>query len=175
MKVLVAQSVQLFVTPCSVARQAPQSMGFSRQEYWSGVLFPSPWDLSNSGIEPTSAVSPVLAGRFYTIRATEEAYLFCYCYCCYVALVVSNSVRPHRWQPTRLPVPRILQARTLEWIAISFSNARKRKAKVKSLSHVRLQRPHGLQPTRLLYPWDPQAKVLEWGAIAFSFKCPRDI
>ena len=136
MKVLVAQSVQLFVTPCSVARQAPQSMGFSRQEYWSGVLFPSPWDLSNSGIEPTSAVSPVLAGRFYTIRATEEAYLFCYCYCCYVALVVSNSVRPHRWQPTRLPVPRILQARTLEWIAISFSNARKRKAKVKLLSPV---------------------------------------
>ena len=37
--------------------------------------------------------------------------------------VVSDSVRPHRWQPTRLPVPGILQARTLEWVAISFSNA----------------------------------------------------
>ena len=61
----------------------------------------------------------------------------CYC-CCYVTLVVSDSVRPHRRQPTRLPVPGILQARTLEWVAISFSNAWKRKVKVKSLSRVRL-------------------------------------
>ena len=37
--------------------------------------------------------------------------------------VVSDSVRPHRRQPTRLPIPGILQARTLEWVAISFSNA----------------------------------------------------
>ena len=43
--------------------------------------------------------------------------------CCCVASVVSDSVRPHRQQPTRLPVPGILQARTLEWVAISFSNA----------------------------------------------------
>ena len=50
--------------------------------------------------------------------------------------VVSDSVRPHRWQPTRLPVPGILQARTLEWVAISFSNAWKWKGKVKSLSRV---------------------------------------
>ena len=42
---------------------------------------------------------------------------------CYVALVVSDSVRPHRRQPTRLLVPGILQARTLEWVAISFSYA----------------------------------------------------
>ena len=52
-----------------------------------------------------------------------------------VASVVSNSVQPHRWQPTRLTVPGILQARTLEWVAISFSSAR---AKVKLLSRVRL-------------------------------------
>ena len=51
-------------------------------------------------------------------------------------------------------VPGILQARTLEWVAISFSNAWKRKVKVKSLSCVQLERPHGLQPTRLLRPWD---------------------
>ena len=55
-----------------------------------------------------------------------------------VTSVVSNSVRPHRWQPNRLPVPGILQARTLEWVAMSFSSAWKWKLKVKSLSRVRL-------------------------------------
>ena len=49
---------------------------------------------------------------------------------------MSDSVRPHRRQPTRLPVPGNLQARTLEWVAISFSNAWKWKVKVKSLSRV---------------------------------------
>ena len=51
---------------------------------------------------------------------------------------MSDSVWPHRRQPTRLPVPGILQARTLEWVAFSFSNAWKWKVKVKSLSRVRL-------------------------------------
>ena len=46
--------VRLFVTPWTVARQAPVSMGFSRQEYWSGLLFPSPGDLPNLGTEPGS-------------------------------------------------------------------------------------------------------------------------
>ena len=46
--------VQLFVTLCTVASQAPLSMGFSRQEYWSGLPFPSPEDLSDPGIEPWS-------------------------------------------------------------------------------------------------------------------------
>ena len=44
--------VRLFVTTCTVAYQAPPSMGFSRQEYWSGLPFPSPGDLPNPGIEP---------------------------------------------------------------------------------------------------------------------------
>ena len=46
--------VQHFVTVWTVARQAPLSMGFSRQEYWSGLPFPSPGDLSNPGFEPRS-------------------------------------------------------------------------------------------------------------------------
>ena len=46
--------VRLFVTQWTVAYQAPPSMGFSRQEYWSGLPFPSPGDLSNPGIEPGS-------------------------------------------------------------------------------------------------------------------------
>jgi len=56
--------------------------------------------------------------------------------------------------PSGSPVPGILQARTLEWVAISFSNAWKWKNKVKSLSCVQLQWPHGLQPPRPLHPWD---------------------
>ena len=46
--------VQLFATLWTVAGQAPLSMGFSRQEYWSGLPFPSPGDLPNPGIEPWS-------------------------------------------------------------------------------------------------------------------------
>ena len=46
--------VRLFVTPWTVAHQAPPSMGFSRQEYWSGVRFPSPGDLPDPGIKPRS-------------------------------------------------------------------------------------------------------------------------
>ena len=47
---------QLFETPWTVACQAPLSVGFSRQEYWSGLPFPSPGDLPNPGIEPGSPV-----------------------------------------------------------------------------------------------------------------------
>jgi len=47
---------RLFATPWTAARQAPLSLGFSRQEYWSGLPFPSPGDLPNSGIEPRSAL-----------------------------------------------------------------------------------------------------------------------
>ena len=46
--------VRLFVTPWTVALQAPQSMEFSRQEYWSGLPFPSPGDLPKPGIKPRS-------------------------------------------------------------------------------------------------------------------------
>ena len=49
-------------------------MGFSRQEYWSGLPFPSPRDLPDPGIEPTSPMSLVLAGRSFTTSATWEAW-----------------------------------------------------------------------------------------------------
>ena len=52
--------VQLFVTPWTIAHQAPLSMGFSRQEYWSGSPFPPPGGLPNPGIEPASLMSPAL-------------------------------------------------------------------------------------------------------------------
>ena len=65
--------IQFFATLWTVAHQAPLSMGFSRQEYWSGLSFPSPRDLVTPGIEPMSLVSPALAGGFFTTSATWEA------------------------------------------------------------------------------------------------------
>ena len=71
--------VQLFATPGTVARQAPLSMGFSGQEYWSGLPFPSPGDLPDSGIKPASRA---LADVFFTTetagKALKLAYLIVY-------------------------------------------------------------------------------------------------
>ena len=62
--------VQLFATPWTAAHQAPPSMGFSRQEYWSRMPCPPPGDLPHPGIE---LKSPALAGRFFTSKAPWEA------------------------------------------------------------------------------------------------------
>ena len=61
-------SATLWITAC----QAPLSMGFFRQEYWSGLPCPSPVDLSNSGIEQASLASSALAGRFFTTSTIWE-------------------------------------------------------------------------------------------------------
>ena len=63
--------VQLFVAPWTVDCQASLSMGFPRQEYWSGVPFPIPGDLPDPAIKSTSPVSPVLAGGFFTTEPPE--------------------------------------------------------------------------------------------------------
>ena len=65
--------VRLFANQWIVARQALLSMGFSRQEYPSGLPCPPPGDLPNPGIEPTSLMFPTLAGEFFTTSATWEA------------------------------------------------------------------------------------------------------
>ena len=77
----------LSVHPCLVAKsyptlcympvacQAPLSMEFSRQEYWSGLPFPSPGDLPHPGIEPVSPASPALAGRFVTTEPPGRPHL----------------------------------------------------------------------------------------------------
>ena len=63
---LVAQSCLTLCNPQTIGRQAPLSLEFSRQEYWSEVLFPPLEYLPNPGIELMSRVSPALAGRFFT-------------------------------------------------------------------------------------------------------------
>ena len=65
--------VWLFATPWTVVCQAPLSMGFSRQEYWSRLPFPPPGDLPDPGIEP---VSPALAGGFFTTEPPGKSSRF---------------------------------------------------------------------------------------------------
>ena len=65
--------VRLIQTLWTVTHQAPLSMGFSRQEYWSGLPCPPPGDFLDPGVKPTSLVSPTLAGGFFTTSATWEA------------------------------------------------------------------------------------------------------
>ena len=57
----------------SIAHQAPLSVEFPRQDYWSGLPFPTPGDYPDPGIEPKSLMSPALAGSFFTTNTTWEA------------------------------------------------------------------------------------------------------
>ena len=68
-KLLLLSRVQLFCDPWTVAHQAPLSMRFPRQEYWSGLPIPSPGDLLNPGTEP---ISPALAGRCFTTKLSVQ-------------------------------------------------------------------------------------------------------
>ena len=65
--------VQFFATSWTVAHQAPLSMGFSRQEYWSGLPFPPLGHLPKAGIESETPATPALAGGLFTTSATWEA------------------------------------------------------------------------------------------------------
>ena len=65
-------------TPWTVTHQAPQSMEFSRQEYWSGLPFPTPLDLPDPGIIPKSLGSPALADRFFTTERPGKHALRCF-------------------------------------------------------------------------------------------------
>ena len=79
MKVKVAQLCLLFVTQWTVACQAPLSMRFPTQEHWSGLPFPSPGDLPDPGIEPTSSAfqaASCIAGRFFTTEPPGKSLNF---------------------------------------------------------------------------------------------------
>ena len=64
--------VRLFATLCTVAHQAPLSLGFFRQEYWSGLPCPPPGDPPDPGIDSASLMPPILVGGFFITTATEE-------------------------------------------------------------------------------------------------------
>ena len=75
MFVFTLSHVQLFMTPWIIAHQAPLSMGLPRQEYWSGLPFPTPGNLPDPGIEPALLVSPLLAGGFFTTVSPGKSQL----------------------------------------------------------------------------------------------------
>ena len=92
--------VRLFGTPWTVVHQVPPSVGFPRQEYWSGLPFPSPGDLPDPGIEPMSPAFPALAGRFFTLCHLGSPHKMVQFSCS----VMSNSLQVHRLQHTRFPL-----------------------------------------------------------------------
>ena len=103
---------QLFATLWTRAYQAPPSTGFSRQDYWSGLPFPSPGDLPDPGIPHCRQMLYLLSHQgspswvgMCLIQNNWLLFTGCCC-CCQVASVVSNSSRPHGLQPTRLLRPR---------------------------------------------------------------------
>ena len=73
--VLNLSHVQLFVTSWTIAQQAPLSMEFSRQEYWSGLPFPSPGDRPNPGTEPASVATPAYHCTTWEILIKNKIYL----------------------------------------------------------------------------------------------------
>ena len=91
--------VRLFVALWTVAHQAPLSMGFSRQEDWSGVPCPPPGDLPKAGIEPPPLTSPALAGSFFTTSTTWEAHGVLTLNAKYSALLFIASIHSHNLQP----------------------------------------------------------------------------
>ena len=92
---------------------------------------------------------------FFYAKWSHIIYLFFFFFAIAKSLQLCPTLcDPIDGSPPGFPIPGILQARTLEWVAISFSNAWKWKVKVKSLSHVRPSATPWLQPSRLLHPWD---------------------
>ena len=73
----VTQSCPALATPWTVAHQAPLSMGFSRQEYWSGWPCPTPWDLPDPGIEPESPAAPALQADSLLMNHGGKTYELC--------------------------------------------------------------------------------------------------
>ena len=92
--------VWLFVTPWSVSLQAPLSMGFPRQKYWSGLSFPPPGDLPDPGIEPMSPVAHTLQADSLPLSHWHLRYWYYYCYYFFLFYAASQYLQsmssPHK-------------------------------------------------------------------------------
>ena len=124
------------VTPWTVAHQAPLSKGFPRQEYWSGLPFPSPGDLSNPGIKPSfpalqaDSLPSVLPYSSTGICDIAESNTILKAICMYAQSC------PALCNPVDYTVPGILQARILEWVAVPFSRGSSQPRDQTQVSHI---------------------------------------
>ena len=130
--------IWLFVTLWTVAHQAPLSIGFSRQGYWSGLPYTPPGDLLDPGIEPKSLTLPALADRFFTTSATWEAHSF---------IIQLQNIWLKNWRseshsvmfdslwPHGYTVHGILQA-LLEWVVFPFSRGSSQPKDQTQVSHI---------------------------------------
>ena len=136
--------------PWTIAHQALLSLRFPRQEYWSGLPFPPPGDLPDSGTEPAS---PALAGRFFTAELVGSMLLLLLSRFSHVRLCATSQTAAHQAPPS------LGFSRQEYWSGLHFLL---QCVKVKSESEVAqlclTLQPHGLQPTRLLCPWDSPGK-----------------
>ena len=119
---------RLFVNPWTGAHQAPLSMELSRQVYYSGLSCPPPGNLPDPGIEPVSPAlqaDSLLLSHWGSPCQMIASKTWIYAMLCYAKSLQScpTLCHPIDSSPPGSPVPGILQARTLKWVAISFSNA----------------------------------------------------
>ena len=146
--------VQLFATLWTVAHQAPLFMGVSRQEYWSGLPFPSPGILSHPGIEPVSLGSPTCAGSFFTTSTTWE---------CQNYISINQNKNENRKQQDN-PVPSLLLAPCNEgWLPLVFIIVH-----APSLSHVQLFETPWTIACQAPLSMEFLTRILEWAAISSS-------
>ena len=147
--------IWLFATLWTVAHKAPLSMGFSRQEYWSGLPRPPPGDFPGLGMEPAS---PALAGGFFYHKWPLGSPSYTLSVLRYPPKSLSECgiiIKVKTWNGN---ITKISMSWEVNYIDMSyiFSSCRKQKSEqiglqfssVQSLSHVRLLQPHGLQHTR---------------------------
>ena len=146
-------SILAWRIPWTVAYQAPPFMGFSRQEYWSGLPFPSPEEEEKA--EEPEIKLPTSVGSQKKQENSKKSFLLLRAAAAKSLHLCLTLCDPTDGSPSGSSIPGILQARTLEWVAISFSNAC---IHVKLLQTCLTVRPYGQQPNRLLCPQDSPGK-----------------
>ena len=183
LKVKSLSRVRLFATPWTVGHQAPPSMGFSRQEYWSGFPFPSPGYLPDPGIEhrPAQWLNPGLlhAGRFFTIWAIRDKNLpflaILYSFLVFSAAFLAKQYRIINNNDSSNSKNKHLFNWHLLIAYLALGSRNERESEV-AQSCPTLSYPVDCRPPGSSLRGISQARILEWVAISFSrgSSRPRD-
>ena len=152
------------MTPWTIAWQAPLSMEFSRQCYWSGLPFPSPGDLTKAGIKPEchALQADSLPSEPPGSKKSEAHFLIMFVLSDHIPWEYQAAAKSLQSCPTLCdPIdgsppgsPSLGFSRQEHWSGLPFPSPMHERESEAAQSCQTLQRPHGLQPTRLLHPWD---------------------